>query len=319
MLRRVLVGLVFITTMVLISSTRSDALAVSIHPVVGWVPTELLARHDGLPKGIENWGLETAGFDMSITLEKETFVLGETLKLWLVTRNVSDQTQATVHFYASGLRMDIELTVIDANGEPVLVSPVAEAERVSGRSGGKTEWCRVGMAVVESINIANVLQFKPGHSYYVNATKRVASLKTGERSQVTSGNAMFRITTADGTGGVQTPENTVAIAAAIPANPKRMGITLPLPTPWKTNPHPVRPSAAFAGGPSTSKRTAAQVPNLSDAVSGGLTTQSKLITPAPSETSPRFWTGVFAFALTGLIVAIFVNAVRRKRLTGNGP
>lgn len=306
-----------LTALLLVGSLSSDAIAVSIHPVFTWVSTGRTVPHDALPKGIESWGLDSAGFSMSVTLEKEVFALGESLTLWLVSKNVSGEERAVQRGLAGGMRQDIALTVLDANGEPVLVNPAAEAERVSGRTSGEAKKCAAGMAMEEAVNIAHVFQFKPGHTYYVNATKKVMKLKPLEIGYVTSGNAKFQIVAPDPAAAGQASKTNVAVAATIPVNPKRMGITLPLPTPWITNTRPMVRAAAFSGGTAQQKSTPTPVATGSDSASRGQQSQLAVVSPTAEATSRKLWGSLFAIALTGLIAAILLNATRRKRATGN--
>lgn len=317
-LRCIARGWVFLAVLLILRGLISDGLGVSIHPVGSWVPTDRIVPHSALPKGIENWGLDSAGFSMSVTLEKEVFVLGEPLTLWLVSKNISGEERAANSAFVSGLRQDIALTVLDVNGEPVAVNPAAEAERPSGgRIKAITSICRAGMAIEESINIAPVFQLKPGHTYYVNATKKVMNLKPLEIGYVTSGNAKFSIIAPTPTPRLQPPVTNVAVAATIPVNPKRMGITLPLPTPRVTNARPMVRAAAFSGGTAQQKSTPTPVATGSDSASRGQQSQLAVVSPTAEATSRKLWGSLFAIALTGLIAAILLNATRRKRATGN--
>lgn len=278
------------------------------------MPTGRTVLHDALPKGIESWGLDSTGFSMSVTLEKEVFVLGEPLTLWLVSKNISGEGRAANSVYADGMRQDIALTLLDANGEPVVVNPAAEGERpAGGRTKSITSTCGAGMAIEESINIAPVFQFKPGHTYYVNATKKVMKLKPVEIGYVTSGNAMFSIVAPTAAPGLQPPGTNAAMAATLPVNPKRMGITLPQPTPWITNSRPVIRATAFSGGTAQRKSTSAPVVGGTESSSQAQHSQLAVGSPTEEATSRKRWGSLFAIALTGLIGAILLNASRRKR------
>jgi hypothetical protein len=309
-----------IAGILLVGIMRSSCLAVTIHPVWQWVSAQRHVLHDALPKGIENWGLDNSGFALSLTLETNTFRQGDPISLRLVCKNVSQEDSLEVYGLSAGLRTDIEITVLDANGEPVLVNPDAEAERKSGRSSGKSDRCPVGFALVESVSIGHVFQFKPEHTYYVYAAKKVADLKTGKRSQVTSGNAIFRITAPNLVAAPQTLLTNSPVPAAASPNPKRAGITLPLPAPQTRGNHPIRPSAAFAASAQSSDRLVPVTRDRGSLAGPQVQSPSAVLAQAsPPERNGMGAVGLAGWLLLGLPLAVLLWILSRAASRAHPP
>lgn len=295
----------------------TPAAAITVRLALPWLSTSKLGQHGAWPVGNEYWGLESGGFSLCVVATKETFALGEPITIWLVSKNVSGEDRSVAHTYMGALRTDIELTVIDANGDSVLVTPATQAQTTGARGGGRDEACPVGMARMESFDLAPIFQLQSGHSYYVTAKKKVSG--PDGRWQAISGNALIRIAAPSGN---QPATTNAGVAEPIPFYPNRSGIVMPpLRPPPSTNTMPSAPvqrAKAFSGSTEQRKNASAHSAGAGGSSDDGQNASLAITTPTSGDSpSPRRWASIIAIVLMGLVAAILLRASCRKRTAGN--
>lgn len=178
--------------------TCQGAFAASFHPLQEWVRGHETVPIAKMQRGTANWGLEAASLAYGIVLDKEEYALGEPIVLHLIAKNQAD-TKAFIQFAMVGpQRKDLVINLqagVRNGADPKWKIDVDSLPKGAWINSRNIE-CQPGFAEVESIRIDQLFDLVPGSSYLVFATRQVSERVTGTKSEITSGNAVFRITAA---------------------------------------------------------------------------------------------------------------------------